>query len=281
VTPSANDTPLSVKETHFQTSFDTNNPQNGNDVGVVVLASPTAITPVPYNRVPMPQSMVGSAARLVGYGITMASDTTGATAGTRRQAPSMLAHLDTLFVGLQDGAHGICEGDSGGPAFMKFGASERIVGVTSFGFQGCPLTPPGGTPTGFEAGNDTRIDSYADFIDQWVLMFDPPAKGPGDMCNSDSDCTPRTCDQTSVGKICSQACDPAAMPSTCPSGTMCMNVDGSNLCVSTSSGGGGGGSGGGCNVAGPRAPIGGAAMLLGAVLLLLLLARRRPSSLPR
>jgi MYXO-CTERM domain-containing protein len=250
------------------------NPQNGHDVGVIILNNPTTITPLPYNRTPIPTSMVGTAARLVGYGITSGSDTQGTSAGTRRQAPSTLAHLDSLFVGLQDGLHGICEGDSGGPAFMSFGGTERIIGVTSFGFTGCPLTPPSGTPAGYEAGNDTRIDMYTSFIDPYVLMYDPPAKGPGDMCTSDAECDPRQCTQTSVGKICAQTCDPAAMPSTCPSGTTCTDVDGTNLCVSTSGGGGSGGGGdkgGGCAVGGAGSP----SLLAMASLVLLALALRR------
>ena len=270
-------TAMAVTETHFDPSFDSNHPENGNDVGVLILTTPSTIAPVPYNRTAMPQSMVGDAVRIVGYGITSGTDTMGTTAGTKREAPTTLAHLDDLFVGLQDGSHGICEGDSGGPAFMMFSGSERIVGVTSFGFQNCPLTPPSGTPAGFEAGNDTRIDTYADFIDKYVLMFDPPAKGPGDACTSDADCTPRTCEQTSVGKVCAQSCDPAAMPATCPANTMCMNVDGSNLCISPASlnnggsggtgGGSGGGGGGGCSMSATSAPTG-AALLFGVILLL-------------
>src|SRR3954471_3756454 len=104
--PTASDF-AAVKEVHYDTAFDSMNPQNGHDVGIIILASPATVTPVPYNRTPLPQSMVGQAARLVGYGITSGSDMTGSTAGTRRQAPSQLAKLDNLFVGLQDGAHGI------------------------------------------------------------------------------------------------------------------------------------------------------------------------------
>jgi secreted trypsin-like serine protease len=277
---------LAAQATHFDPAFDPDpsTVANGHDVGVVILANPTTIAPVPYNRDPIPTTMVGSAARLVGYGITDAGDTTGMTAGTRRTAPTTLAHLDMLFVGLQDGAHGICEGDSGGPAFMTFNGTERIVGVTSFGFTGCPLTATAQEEmAGFEAGNDTRIDTFADFVDQWVLMFDPPPKGPGDMCTSDADCAPRTCEQTSVGKICAQSCDPAAMPATCPAGTTCTNVDGSNLCVTTAAmggGGSGGKGGGGCDVGGAAAgrgggAAGGAALALAFAAIALGRARRR------
>jgi secreted trypsin-like serine protease len=270
---------LTVKETHFDSAFDSMHPENGHDVGVVILTDATTIAPIAYNRTAIPTSMVGSAARLVGYGITSGSDTMGTSAGTRRQAPSTLAKLDNLFVGLQDGSHGICEGDSGGPAFMSFGGTERIVGVTSFGFNGCPLTSP---QAGYEAGNDTRIDMYASFIDGYVAMFDPPAKGPGDMCTSDAECDPRQCTQTSVGKICAQSCDPAAMPSTCPAGTTCTDVDGTNLCVSNASGGGSGGSGGGggnkgggCAIGGNLARSDGALLPFAALALLGLALRRR------
>src|SRR5438105_518352 len=46
---------------------------------------------------------------------------------------------------------------SSGPAFMDLGGVETIVGVTSFGYQGC---------TG--GGYDTRVDLYTSFIDQYV-----------------------------------------------------------------------------------------------------------------
>jgi MYXO-CTERM domain-containing protein len=260
---------LAVKETHFDQAFnpDPSTVGNGHDVGVVIMVNPVTTTPLPYQRTPIPDSMVGTPARLVGYGVTSGSDTMGTSAGTRRQAPTTLAHLSDLFVGLQDGSHGICEGDSGGPAFMMFSGSERIVGVTSFGFTNCPLTATAQEQAaGFEAGNDTRIDTYVSFIDPWVLMFDPPAKVPGDLCNSDADCTPFSCDQTSVGKVCSQACDPAAMPATCPAGTTCTNVDGSNICLTPK------GKGGGCDVGGGGSP---STLAMAALLLLALLLRRR------
>ena len=270
--PSAQTPSLAVKETHFDSDF-SGSAGSAGDVGVVILTNPSTTTPVPYNRSPLSQTMVGNAVRIIGYGITSGSDTTGTTAGTKHEAPDKLAAFDDSFVYLQDGLHGICEGDSGGPALLMIDGTERVIGVTSFGYDQCPV---GGTgQPGQYAGNDTRIDADASFIDQWVLMFDPPAKKPGDSCGSDADCAPRTCEQTSVGKICVQSCDPAAMPSTCPSGTMCMSVDGANLCAPAKGGGGsgGGGGGGGCSVAPGRASAG-CAVLLAALLALLALRRR-------
>jgi len=213
---------LPVLETHFDPQVDLNNITAGHDVGVVILKSPTTIAPLPYNRTPLPQSMVGQAARLVGYGITTASDSNGMTAGTRRQAPTKLDSFDALLLNFKDLQHNNCEGDSGGPAFMTMDGQERIVGVTSYGFPGCPTDSP---------GTDTRVDSYIKFIDPFVLQYDPPPKNAGDACMSDADCFPRSCQTSRDSKYCAQPCDPAVPPTGCPMGTMCMSVDGATICA--------------------------------------------------
>jgi MYXO-CTERM domain-containing protein len=121
-------------------------------------------------------------------------------------------------------------------------------------------------------GTDTRVDAYAKFIDQYVLQFDPPAKGPGDTCTSDADCFPRSCQQSGSTKICAQPCDPAAMPSVCPTGTMCTSVDNQTICAKPADTGGGGKSGG-CSVATDARD--GSFFAFAAALLLLLGLRRR------
>ncbi|MDB4967224.1 MAG: Vitamin K-dependent protein [Myxococcales bacterium] len=224
---------LPVMETHYDTMFDLNNPTAGHDVGVVILTSPTTITPIKYNRTPLPQTMVGQAARLVGYGLTNPAD--NSTAGTRREAPTKLASFDSILLNFQDMQHNICEGDSGGPAFMMVDGEEKIVGITSYGYQNCPVSMP---------GTDTRVDAYAKFIDPYVLQFDPPAKAGGDECTSDAECFPRSCQDSGGKKICVQTCDPATPPSGCPMGTMCMNVDNQNICAKPPTG-----SKGGCTLA--------------------------------
>jgi MYXO-CTERM domain-containing protein len=270
---------LGVAETHYDTMFDKNAPQNGHDIGVVILANPTTITPVAYNRAAVTPAMVGQAARLIGYGITDGTDTMGKTAGTRRQAPSKLLQVNPsnpALVDFEDDQHTICEGDSGGPAFMMLDGQERIVGVTSYGYQGCPPDMP---------GTETRVDQYADFIDQYVAQFDPPAVPEGDACTSDADCAPRRCVQTSAGKVCTSSCDPTAMPSTCADMTQCTDVDGQNLCMKPPApmnngdgNGDGTGSGGhghsGCAI-GHGTPGGTALLLLAAALALLAWRRRR------
>lgn len=253
---------LAVQETHYDTAFNQADPTQGHDIGIVVLKAPTTIAPIPFNRTALAQSVVGMPARIVGYGITSASDTMGTTAGTRRQAMTKINNVDPTLVGLADGSHTICEGDSGGPAFLSIGGRELIVGVSSFGYSGCPTSAP---------GVDTRVDQYLSFIDPLVNMFDPPMLHGGDSCMKDSDCTPLLCQSTGAGKVCAQACDPGAMSSGCPMGTTCTSVDGTNLCMKPMMK-----SGGGCSlVASAAAPSGVALLLLVGIALV---ARRRLSS---
>jgi hypothetical protein len=167
-------TVLPVKTTMFDQQF---NPDPGvfvnlgHDVGAVVLFSPPpGIQPVPYNKMPLPQSLVGQQARIIGYGVTSATDTTGMTAGTKRQTNITISALDSKYVEFQDGSHGICEGDSGGPALVMLNGVETIVGVTAFGEQGCPLDKPSA---------DTRIDTYVSEIDGWVASADSGGTGGG------------------------------------------------------------------------------------------------------
>jgi MYXO-CTERM domain-containing protein len=168
---------LAVKDVYFDPQF---NPdpnvfvQNGHDVGVVVLVAATTQTPIPFNHTPPAQTLVGTNARVIGYG---ESDPTNVnTAGTKRQAMIGISGIDNLYVNFHDGAHGICEGDSGGPALVPVNNGvETIFGITAFGVQGCPLTVP---------SSDTRVDLYASWIDGYVQMFDPgfntmPGQGGG------------------------------------------------------------------------------------------------------
>lgn len=257
---------LTTQATHYDLAFDPGHPENGHDIGVAILSNPTSIAPLPYNRKPITSALFGQPARLIGYGITDSTDTKGDTAGTRREAPSVLTGLDannSTLVDYQDGMHGICEGDSGGPGLMMIDGVERIVSVTSFGFQTCPTDQPGA---------ETRVDIYLGFVDQYVTQLDPPAVKAGDPCSSDTDCAPLSCTSTSAGKVCTTPCDPTAVnDTTCTNGTMCTSVDGANLCVKPMSGNGN--HSGGCAIGGRAATPGAAALLL--VALGALLSRRR------
>ena len=93
----------------------------------------------------------------------------GQSAGQKRQTRTTIADVDQSFLYMQDPTHITCEGDSGGPALAMYGGAEEIVGITSFGDQGCRTY-----------GADTRVDTIVDFVDPYVQQYDP-GSGPPDM----------------------------------------------------------------------------------------------------
>jgi MYXO-CTERM domain-containing protein len=167
---------LAVQEVHFDPQF---NPDPnvfttvGHDVGVVILMSATTQTPIPLSHVAPAQTLVGQSLHVIGYGVTSGTDTTGATAGTKRDVDIGVSSVTSLFIEFQDGSHGICEGDSGGPALQTVNGVQTIVGITAFGQQGCPTNKPSA---------DTRVDLYTSFIDGYIQQFDPTSgAGSADM----------------------------------------------------------------------------------------------------
>jgi MYXO-CTERM domain-containing protein len=248
---------LKVTETHYYPSF-FYNPMNGSDqddIAVAILEQPTTVTPMPFNHFPLPDTAKGAVARIVGYGITMGSDPTGATAGTKHEAPTKIFDFSPLTVTLFDKFHSNCEGDSGGPSLTMLDGKERIAGLTQVGYIGCPVNM---------ASTSTRVDPYASFVDGYVNMFDPPAVAPGGACTADTDCGSLPC----FSGICAQPCDPAAATSMCPAGLSCNDVDGKAMCSKPSKHG--------CAIDGPASD--GSALGAGALALLAalaLVARRR------
>ena len=257
-----------VSETHFHQMFNQQNPFGGYDIAVVITTDALDITPLAMNRTAITDAMVGSAVRLVGYGVTSAADvSTGATAGIKRQTSTTLAAYDDLKLMFDGPSHLTCEGDSGGPAFMKVdGQNEVIVGTTSYGDQNCMIQ-----------GVDTRVDDFADsFVQPFIDMLDPkpmPSSSPGDTaqpgeiggaCKVNGDCTSGLC--TSTG-YCTMTCDPKNDACTGP--THCGQIQGQNYCVRNERAGG-------CStVPGARSSEVTEGLLVALALLSLLLLRRR------
>jgi hypothetical protein len=252
-----------VIETHFDPNFDATLQGGGGDVGVAIVGAPLGPPPLPYNRAPLDSTMVGQPARLVGYGITSGSDTTGASAGIKRETTTQLMGVDALLLRFGDGTHNTCKGDSGGPAFMTIDGVETIVGVTSSGDPSCVM-----------GSYFTRIDSVLSFIDGYVQMFDP---GQADMgggvgapgtvgadCSDDSQCQSKLCAKSGATGYCTASCDPANAGS-CATGTHCGIIDGANYCLRDAHG---------CDAL-PGAPVGGAPLTLLALVAIALVRRLR------
>jgi hypothetical protein len=149
------------------------------DVGIVVLTAPGPAQPVLLNRANL-GAYIGDPVRLVGYGVTSTSDQT--TSGIKRSGVSRLEYLDVaagrgsmLFTGAV-GAK-TCDGDSGGPAFMRIGDYEMLAGVTSFGTNDfCEQA------TTYDGA--VRADIYFPWIAQHAAQYDPDSFG----CNTTVDC---------------------------------------------------------------------------------------------
>jgi secreted trypsin-like serine protease len=148
---------VDVKEVHHDSAFSTTNLQGGHDIGVAILAQPLpdSIKPLPFNRKALATADSGKAVRIVGYGLSDGFQQTGA--GIKRTANTTIGQVSDTLIQVGDGTHNICNGDSGGPALLNVDGTETIVGVTSFGFIFC-----------LGSGNDTRVDLYTDFIDQFL-----------------------------------------------------------------------------------------------------------------
>jgi uncharacterized protein (TIGR03382 family) len=244
---------IQVKEVHAHPDY-SNAVFGKNDVGVVITAQALNIAPLPMNRTAIDTGDVGQTVRLIGYGVTSGSDSTGMTAGTKRQTTTTISNVTSYLIELGDATNNTCEGDSGGPALMTMGGVETIIGVTSFGDQGCSA-----------GGADSRVDVYADsFVQPYIDANDPPPPdmtpapigaggfpvgGIGWGCTDSSQCSTHICATQGASGFCTAACDPTQAGS-CPTNTHCIAAGGANYCEPDYWGR----SHGGCSAAGTGSP---------------------------
>ncbi|WP_437819891.1 S1 family peptidase [Sorangium sp. So ce1078] len=148
---------VNVVETHYDPEYDHTNKPAGHDVAVAILEEPVTIQPLPYNRAPMTEDMVGDPVRLIGFGDDHEIWGFG---GVKHHVSTIVNTVTPTLLGLGDRDHHTCRGDSGGPALMDVNGVPTIVGVTSFGASQAPST--------CTEGWDSRVDISLDFIDQFV-----------------------------------------------------------------------------------------------------------------
>jgi hypothetical protein len=159
------------------------------------------------NRSSAITGMVGQPVRLVGFGNNNGS--TGSGSGIKRQVTTVLNRVTSNLLHIGNSQAETCNGDSGGPAFMKMNGVETLVGVTSFGQVGC---------TG--GGWDTRLDIYGSFLDQYLTTTPPPTCTPscsGKQCGDDG--CGGSCGSCASGSSCSAGQCVSTPPP--PAGTSC------------------------------------------------------------
>jgi V8-like Glu-specific endopeptidase len=197
---------LAVKEVHANPRWTAKNLENGHDQGIVILAAPTTLAPLPFNGHALAASSTGAALRIVGYGLDDGVAQTGA--GVKREALTKMGSVEDTLIEVGNSQKGTCNGDSGGPAFMKLGGVETIVGTTSYGDETCS-----------DGGYDARVDTDVDFIQPFL---------------DDASCTPACADRACGSDGCGGTCG------TCDDGSACSSVGRCVASAGACDGGGGG-----------------------------------------
>ena len=157
---------VDVVEFMVHPDWNREDPEAGNDVGLIVLAEQA---PVPALRINRSAPALGETTRLVGWGQTSGEFS---DAGVKRSVISTINEVDGKLMRYGNSNANACRGDSGGPNFMNVGGLEVIAGISSFGDAGCR-----------SYGAATRVDYYAaDYIEPFVDEVDPPS------CSADNRC---------------------------------------------------------------------------------------------
>ena len=130
------------------------------DIGVVMVKEALTVTPVPLRRPPVGPEVVGRSARLLGYGLTVPTDTTDPV---RRQVTLVATGVVSESLVFDSTISSACRGDSGGPVLFSDTDGEKLAAVISTGDAACAQWTAGAI-----------IDEQAlAFIDQQIATADP------------------------------------------------------------------------------------------------------------
>lgn len=185
-----------------------------HDIAVVLVEPTLGVTPLPIATA-LDGAAAGSTIRVVGYGWTVANDTSPAL---RRTGTSQLDAVDELRLVSHAATSQACEGDSGGPALFDGGAGERVLGVASSGDASCT-----------QLARHTRVDIHADFIAGVVEPSAVGAAGAGDRCWYADNCSAGAC-LPALDEPRWSFCAPACDDGRCPEGLECITSGGEARC---------------------------------------------------
>jgi len=222
---------VGVREVHTTPGSDIDRDiEAGDDVAILLLQTRIGVGRRVLGTAP-PE--VGAEVGIVGYGRTTPGTDEEASAGVKYNGR---ATVRRVFGGLIEtrGSSWTCRGDSGGPLINV--DDSRIVGVTSFGREGCYRS------NSFYA----RVDRHLSWINP-LLRWEPPCMPEDERCGDsidndcdgvvDEDCTALgapcrstdecesgRCEDVGAGQVCVRDCDAQSAIPLCPFGFYCEAV---------------------------------------------------------
>lgn len=166
------------------------------DVALLRLAEPVATPPIPLVTAPLDPSVVGTAARVVGFGETRDP---AQPAGFKRWGQTVVTELSAASFRTAPSPGMTCTGDSGGPVLLQREGRERLAGVTASGDFACR-----------SYAQNVRVDAVLeDFIQPFLAETD---SAPGFSASAP---TPAA--------LCTAPCERAQ---DCPFGLSCVKGEG-------------------------------------------------------
>ncbi len=157
-----------------------------NDLGLVELAEPSGLEPLPLNRAQLGVDLVGEEVVHVGFGATSGVDPPDA--GLKRSGTMRVAYVgDRTFVS-EPATGGVCFGDSGGPALrdgLIIGVNEAVAGCV-VGGEGCDPCR--------EAAIVTRVDPAMAWIAAESGLERPDCRVEPSVCRCPEACEAGVCD---------------------------------------------------------------------------------------
>ncbi len=148
-----------------------------HDVALLFLDGLPDVTPMALNDRRMDSTWEGQLALLVGFGTT--DSYYGNTSGEKRQATAEIHDVYGDKMYHRSDEHGICSGDSGGPALMLHGGEWILLGAASYVF------PLGGGQDPCEGqGVHMRVDAHLEWLGEHI---DAPELAPEEEWSPDGD----------------------------------------------------------------------------------------------
>jgi len=186
-----------VQSFHLHPQY--NNATLAHDIALVRLSQPLNGVPT-YATNASNLNAVGQSAFYVGFGATEGVNSTGS--GQKRSVSTPISWIYQDSYTSNFNGTGTCFGDSGGPGFLQFSGTWRIVGVNSAGVDCNPNVNPNCDPDPCRRMSiAVRVDHYATWLANTMNVAPPSCtQNPGmclcpAACQSNGVCNDALCPQ--------------------------------------------------------------------------------------